>query len=145
MRRYVIAFVVLVGFAACNRGDNPTIEVDPGTTSSVPGSTTTLAGSPATTVAAGPATTPKEAADGLFQRWQQKDRAGASRYARQRAIDELFSHPDTGDVRYESQGCEPQGGQFNCAWTYPGGAMHMTVEAVAANAFVVDLVTYTAD
>lgn len=145
MRRYVIALVVLVGFAACNRNDNPAIDVEPGTTSAVPGSTTTLAGSPATTVAAGPATTPREAADGLFQRWEDKDRAGASRYARQRAIDELFSRPDTGDVRYVPQGCQPQGGQFVCSWTYPGGALHMTVEAVSANAYVVDLVTYTAD
>lgn len=145
MRRYVIAFVLLAGLAACNRGDNPTIDVDPGPTSSVPGSSTTLAGSPATTLVAGPATTPEAAADGLFARWEAGDRAGASRFGRQGAVDELFSKPDTNDVTYQHQGCQPQGGQFLCSWTYPGGALHMTVEAVSANAYVVDLITYTAD
>ncbi len=112
--------------------------------------TTTVAASSTTTAAAkapdGPVTTPDAAAKGLFSAWQKGDRSDASRYARQRAIEALFAHPNTGDVEYASQGCDPQGGAFICSWTYPGGALQMSVEGVVGNSgYVVDNVTYIAD
>lgn len=111
------------------------------TTTAVVASSTT-AGAPPT----GPVKTPEAASKGLFDAWQRGDRDDASRYARQRAIDALFAHPNTGDVDYQSQGCSPEGGQFLCSWTYPGGAMQMTVEGVLGNdGYVVDNVTYIAD
>jgi hypothetical protein len=57
----------------------------------------------------------------------------------------MFTHPYTADTKYSEQGCTPQGGQFVCAWTYPGGALKMTVEAWPGGGFVVDDVVYTAD
>jgi hypothetical protein len=57
----------------------------------------------------------------------------------------LFAHPNTGDTTYASQGCEPQGGQFVCSWTYPGGALQMTVEAWPGGGYVVDDITYLVD
>jgi hypothetical protein len=136
------AALLVLGSAGCNKDDNPAIDVGPTTTAGV---TSTTVAATSSTVASGPSKTFEGAAKGLFERWQKKDRAGASRYGRQRAIDELFKHPDTGDVTYDFQGCEPQGGQFVCSWTYPGGALQMTVEGVAGGGYVVDLVTYIAD
>ncbi len=146
-RLAVVAAVVVLGTAGCNRDDNPTIEVDPGvtTTTEAPGATSTTGASTATTVAAGPARTPEAAAEGLFGSWEKGDRQGASRYASQKAIDELFKRPNTGGVEYNDQGCSPQGGAFDCAWTYPGGALHMTVEDVPGGGYIVNLVTSTAD
>lgn len=143
----VAVSVLAVGSAACNRDDNPAIDVGPTTTAAAVTTSTTVVPATTTTFASRPASTVEGAAKGLFERWQNNDRAGASRYGRQRAIDELFKHPDTGDVTYVFQGCQPQGGQFICSWTYPGGALQMTVEAVAGSpaAYVVDLVTYSAD
>lgn len=112
--------------------------------------TTTAAAAPTTTTSVtapnGPVTTPDAAAKGLFAAWQRGDQNDASHYARQRAITAIFSHPNTGDVKYQNQGCSPEGGQFVCSWTYEGGAMQMTVEGVLGNSgYVVDNVTYIAD
>ena len=53
----------------------------------------------------------------------------------------MFAQPYTGDSTYDDQGCTPQGGQFICAWTYPGGAMQMTVEDAPGGGYVVNIVT----
>jgi hypothetical protein len=139
----LLAIALSIGFAACSDDDKGSDAAGDLTTTTVPRATTT-----STTVAApsAPVTSPEAAAAGLFKAWQRTDRNDASRYARQRAIDALFAHPSTGDVTYADQGCEPQGGQFICSWTYPGGALQMTVEHVAGNSgYVVDNVTYIAD
>ena len=144
--RLVAVFAVVLALAgACNRDDNPVVDVGTTTTEPAAAVTTTSAAASVTTVPSGPPKTPQAAAHGLFDSWKAADRPGASRFARQRAIDELFSHPNTGGVRYDDQGCQPQGGQFICSWTYPGGALHMTVEDVPGGGYVVDLVSYTAD
>jgi len=136
------ALALSAGFAACSDDDDdPSDAAGDLTTTTVPLPTT----STTVATASAPATTAEAAANGLFKAWQRTDRADASRYARQRAIDALFAHPSTGDVEYADQGCEPQGGQFICSWTYPGGALQMTVESVAGGGFVVDNVTYSAD
>lgn len=137
MRRLTAVLFCLLAFAACSDGDEPSASGDTTTTAAV---VTTTTAKPA-----GPAATPDAAAQGLFAAWQGADRDGASRYAKPGAIDELFAHPNTGDVEYVDQGCEPQGGQFICSWTYPGGALQMTVENWPGGGFVVDDVTYTAD
>ncbi len=133
----IAASLSLLWFGACSNNDDPS---DAGAATTVAPTSTT-----STTVSSGPAKTEKAAADGLFNAWRRGDRADASRYARTRAIEELFAHPNTGDVTYVDQGCEPQGGQFICSWTYPGGVLQMTVEAVAGGGFVVDDITYIAD
>ena len=138
------AFVILAvaalatGSAACSDDDDPAAS-DTTTTSAAAVTTTT------TTQPAGPPTTPEAAAKGLFDAWKRGDRDGASRFAKPGPISELFAHPNTGDTPYDDQGCSPQGGQFICAWTYPGGALQMTVESWPGGGFVVDDITYTAD
>lgn len=136
---------VVLGAAGCNRNDSPVMDAGPATPTTAVNAPQTSAAPTPTTLANGPAKSPEFAAQGLFERWKAGDRAGASRYGRQRAIDELFKHPNTGDVAYADQGCRPQGGQFLCSWTYPGGVLEMTVEDVAGGGFVVDLVAYAAD
>ncbi len=142
MRRRLVALFVAIliglGTAACSDDDDRPL-ADITTTTEAPTTTT------ASTIPSGPPATEKAAAQGLFDAWQRGDRQGASRYAKQTAIDELFEHPNTGDVKYDDQGCQPQGGQFICAWRYRGGVLQMTVEAVAGGGFVVDDVTYKED
>ncbi|MEY2424602.1 MAG: hypothetical protein QOI61_174 [Actinomycetota bacterium] len=142
MRRRLVALsaVLLLGVAttACNNDDDRPL-ADVTTTTAKPTTTT------ASTIPSGPPATEEGAAQGLFDAWQRGDREGASRYAKPGPIGELFAHPNTGDVKYDDQGCEPQGGQFICSWTYPGGALQMTVEAWPGGGFVVDDVTYLVD
>lgn len=143
-RSVALAAIALFGLvsAGCSKDkdSNDGEAVTDTTTTTIAATTTTAA------VPDGPVTSPDAAAKGLFDAWQDGDQNDASRYARQRAIQALFAHPNTGDVDYQSQGCEPQGGQFICSWTYPGGALQMTVEHVAGNnGYVVDNVTYIAD
>lgn len=137
-----VALATLAGAACSNDddgGDKAPATTTP-STAAAPTSTTSV------TAPNGPVASPEAAAKGLFAAWQRGDRNDASHYARQRAIDALFAHPNTGDVDYTNQGCAPEGGQFVCSWTYPGGAMRMTVEGVLGNGgFVVDNVTYLAD
>ena len=113
------------------------------TTTTAAAQVTTTA--PATTTPSGPPQSPDAAAKGLLDSWMRGDRNGASRFARPQPINELFDHPNTGDVEYVDQGCAPQGGQFVCSWTYPGGVLQMTVEAVPGGGFVVDDITYRVD
>ena len=140
MRRLTAVVFSLFALAACSNDDD-----DPDATADTTTTAAAVTTAPPTTAPAGPASTPDAAADGLLEAWEDGDRDGASRYAKPAAINELFSHPNTGDVEYTDQGCAPQGGQFLCSWTYPGGALQMTVEAVSGGGFVVDDITYLVD
>ncbi|HUR77444.1 MAG TPA: hypothetical protein VMZ22_05820 [Acidimicrobiales bacterium] len=144
MQRCSLALVFVVALAlggvACSNADDEPDGGSATTTTAAPVTTTTSAVTPS-----GPPQTPDAAADGLFGAWRGGDREDASRYAKPGAISELFAHPDTGDVSYADQGCAPQGGQFVCSWTYPGGALQMTVESWPGGGYVVDDVTYIAD
>jgi hypothetical protein len=140
MRRLTAVVFCLFLLAACSDDDDDPSASDDTTTTAAVVTTATP-----TTAPSGPASSPDAAAQGLFDEWEDGDRDGASRYAKPGAINELFAHPNTGDVEYADQGCVPQGGQFICSWTYPGGALQMTVEAWPGGGFVVDDVTYIAD
>lgn len=144
MHRRIAALLAVaalgLGVAACSdSGDDDSTVPDTTTTTAVAVDTTT-------TVPSGPAATPQAASEGLYEAWTNNDQDDASRYARPQAITKMFSHPFTDDtVEYINQGCEPQGGQFSCAYSYEGGAILMTVEALPGGGFVVDSVTYIAD
>lgn len=144
MHRRIAALLAVaalgLGAAACSNGDDdPALPTDDTTTTTAVVVTTT-------TTPSGPAATPEAAAEGLFNAWKKADKDDASRYAKPGAITKMFAHPyNDPSVEYMKQGCEPQGGQFSCAWSYEGGALLMTVEAWPGGGFVVDSVTYIAD
>lgn len=145
-RAFALAAITVLGLLSAGCSDDS----EGGGDAAVDTTTTTATASPAATTTtqlpSGPASSPEAAAKGLFDAWKDGNREGASRFARQRAINELFSHPDTGDVEYVDQGCAPEGGAFLCSWTYPGGAMQMSVEGVVGTSgYVVDNVIYRAD
>src|SRR4051812_48610492 len=125
MRRLAVAVLCLLAFTGCKSKDN--------NDSDASGASTTVSTAPATstptTIPSGPAQSPQAAADGLFKAWQHNDQEDASRYAKEPAWKKLFTHPYSSQTTYDRQECTPQGGQFNCAWTYEGGSMQMTVEA----------------
>jgi hypothetical protein len=141
MRRLTAALLCVLALGACsNDKDDP--DASDTTTTTAPAAVTTAA---PTTTPSGPAATPAAAAKGLLNAWKKGDKDDASRYAKPAPINELFSHPNTGDVDYADQGCTPQGGQFVCSWTYPGGALQMTVENWPGGGYVVDDITYLVD
>lgn len=112
-------------------------------------STTTAVTAPTTstsvTAPPGPAQTVEAAAKGLYDAWTRNDDNDMSHYAKPDVIARMKEHPYATDTGYDSQGCEPQGGQFICSWTYPGGALQMTVEAWPGGGYVVAAVRYIAD
>lgn len=142
MRRLAVALLCLLALTGCKSKDKADSSSGATTTTSTapPTSSTT------TTLPSGPATSPQAAADGLFNAWKANNQDDASRYAKPQAVSKLFAHPYSNDgTQYDKQGCTPQGGQFNCAWTYQGGSMQMTVEAWPGGGFVVDSVIWVAD
>jgi hypothetical protein len=147
MQRRIAALLTVlvfgVAFAACsNDKKSSNTATDATTTTAVTVAPTTVT----TTAPNGPAATPQAAANGLYESWKKNDQHAAANYAKTQAISKMFSHPyNDPSVTYTNQGCEPQGGQFKCAWSYDGGALIMTVEAWPGGGFVVDSVTYIAD
>jgi hypothetical protein len=142
MRRLAAVFVCLLALGACKSDDKKSAVPDQ------PAVTTTSTRAEAattTTLPRGPAQTPQAAADGLFAAWKANNQDDASRYAKPPAIAKLFAHPYSSDATYDRQPCTPQGGQFNCAWTYEGGSMQMTVENWPGGGYVVDSVIWVAD
>ena len=139
MRRLAVAVLCLLALAGCNKKDKNNADS---------AGTTTIASTAApttTTIPSGPAQDPQGAADGLYNAWKANSQDDASRYAKPQAISKLFAHPYAAGTTYDRQPCTPQGGQFNCAWTYEGGSMQMTVEAWVGGGFVVDSVIWVAD
>jgi hypothetical protein len=150
-RRLAAVFAVLTfasAFAACgsDKKDSDTASATTTTSTTASNATTVAPTTVATTPPVGPASTPQAAANGLFNAWKKNDQNDAANYAKPQAISKMFAHPyNDPSVKYTNQGCEPQGGQFTCAWSYEGGAVTMTVEAWPGGGFVVDSVTYIAD
>lgn len=126
------------------------------TTSTVPQSTTPTTATPAATTpttstpvteAASPfiATTPEEAAEGLLAAWTVGDSEGASLYAEQSVIAELFVRP-TGGAGSTFQGCADNGDfAYNCSLSYEGGATNFVVSAPPGGRFRVTSATSIAD
>lgn len=142
MRRLAVAVLCLLAFVGCKSNDKN----DGGSSgASTTASTAPPTSSTTTTIPSGPPQSPQAAADGLYNAWKHNDQNDASRYAKEPAWKKLFSHPYSSDTTYDRQPCTPQGGQFNCAWTYEGGSMQMTVEAWPGGGFVVDSVIWVAD
>ena len=139
MRRLAAVFLCVLALGACKSGDKKDAD------SSATAVTTAAPTTTTTTIPSGPAQTPQAAADGLYAAWTHNNQDDASRYAKPQAISKLFAHPYDGTVGYDRQPCTPVGGQFNCAWTYEGGSMQMTVENWIGGGFVVDSVIWVAD
>ena len=132
----------------------PTTTTDttaPTTTTPAPTTTTTASPTTTTTVAAAPeaspfiATTPEEAAEGLLAAWTVGDSEGASLYAEQSVIAELFVRP-TGGAGSTFEGCTGNAdGTFSCALRFEGGATVFTVRAPPGGRFRVSAASSIAD
>ena len=121
------------------------------TTTTAAPTTTTTAAAPTTSPTAAPesspfiATTPEEAAQGLLAAWTVGDSEGASLYAEQSVIAELFVRP-TGGAGSTFQGCFDNGdATFNCSLSFEGGATNFTVSAPPGGRFRVTAASSIAD
>ena len=141
--------------AAPTTTEAPTTTTDttaPTTTTAAPTTTTTAAPTTTTTAAtvtpeSSPfiATTPEEAAEGLLAAWTVGDSEGASLYAEQSVIAELFVRP-TGGSGSTFEGCTGNSdGTFSCALRFEGGATVFTVRAPPGGRYRVSAASSIAD
>ena len=134
-------------FAGCSKTNN-TSNTKVSTTN-----TANAAASPKASVAASPSATvaeqgkvasPKAAADGLLNAWKTKDRTEAAKFATDAAFTKLFTEGG-GPEGMESQGCSEEKGEYNCGYTYPGGALIMFVKGSDSAGYKVDSIEFIAD
>ncbi len=92
------------------------------------------------------ASKPEDAAEGLFNAWKTKDRAAASKYASDSAINTLFNEGSAEGLAFQGCNKDEDGGDFyNCAYTYEGGAVFMQVTGNDADGYKVTGAGFVAD
>jgi peptidoglycan hydrolase-like protein with peptidoglycan-binding domain len=83
------------------------------------------------------------AASHLYEAWRNGDRKAARQVATRAAVDAL--QWGAAGPGLDFQGCQPEGGGCDCAYTYEGGAMHLHVSGNATAGHYVSTVTFVAD
>ena len=155
----VVALVAIIGgglaIALGGGDDAPTVRSASSTTAVVASTPSTLA--PSTTLS-GPTTTsgqtsvtvaiicttPEDASQGVVSAWIANDRTAAERCATAAALDTLFETSGAG-AQWTFQGCSGDPGVPDCAFTYPGGSAHFTLNGTEAAGWKVVQVGYVAD
>ena len=92
------------------------------------------------------ASKPEDAAEGLFNAWKAKDRAAASKYASDIAVQTLFGEGSPEGLQF--QGCDKAEGEdagYNCGYSYEGGALIMVVTGNDADGYKVTGAGFVAD
>jgi hypothetical protein len=90
-------------------------------------------------------TTPEDAAQSIIGAWTAGDQVAAERCASHDVISELFTTNGSG-ADYVFQGCfgdDP--GVPDCAFTYPGGSVHFTMNGTEAEGWKAVSIGYIAD
>ncbi|HEX2057422.1 MAG TPA: hypothetical protein VHI71_03555 [Actinomycetota bacterium] len=152
-KRLAVAVLALVALGACGGDDDePAATATPAATTAPPAtptpapSTPSASTPPATTEPyAGPIAgkaTPQEAAQSFFADWGELDRASASGYATQAAIDEAFAQQPP---QAQFMDCFEEGNHFLCGYYYEGGALNIVVVDSDAYGWIVTDVFYVAD
>ncbi|HEX8844550.1 MAG TPA: hypothetical protein VF791_07890 [Pyrinomonadaceae bacterium] len=90
------------------------------------------------------AATPEEAAKGLFNAFGRQDRAAAAKFASEAAVAKLFKE-STGTEGMEFQGCNDEGGDLTCAWSYEGGGLIMHIKGSQSGGYMVESIEFIAD
>ena len=147
---------VLLLLAGCSKSTNTNSTTNVNTTTK----TTTNAPTPAATAqpTAQPTATgtdvgrslksakPEDAAQGLFNAWKAKDRAAASKYASDMAVQALFAEGSPEGLQF--QGCDRGEGEdagYNCGYSYEGGALIMVVTGNDTDGYKVTGAGFVAD
>ena len=147
----------LLLLAGCSKSTNTNSTTNVNTTrSTTTTNAPTPAASPQPTAQATPTGTdvgrslksakPEDAAQGLFNAWKAKDRAAAKKYASDIAISALFDEGSAEGLQF--QGCEKdesESDQYNCGYTYEGGAAIMRVTGNDTDGYKVTGAGFVAD
>jgi hypothetical protein len=88
------------------------------------------------------AASPKKAALGLHDAWNEDDRAAALDSATQAAINKLFAHNAS---KLKFSGCSPKHGRFICFFYYEGGGLDMIVKGTRSTGYLVTRTYFVAD
>ena len=136
-----VGLSIALTVGACTR-DTPQTRRSPSPTTRSPSPTPTEspAASPSPTVAAG-APSPEVAARTLFEGWQAGDRAKASQFATQAAVDVVFSRPA---FTLDFAGCDAEGAGFACSYETETEELKMTLTGSATTGYRVESAAYIA-
>lgn len=156
MKKTLLVAALLIALAACGGDDEPLAEASatpaPPATTAPPATEAPPASEappetppPASQEPQGPRNgknTPEEAAQAFVADWAELDRAEASGYATQAAIDEAFSGQPP---QAEFMGCFEEEQRFLCGYYYEGGALNVVVRDSDAYGHIVTDIFYIAD
>lgn len=87
---------------------------------------------------------PEDAAEGLFDAWKSRNREAAAKFATDTAIMTLYTEGEH-VIGLLFQGCERQGGDHNCSYSYEGGSLMMLVQGNALDGYKVTETSFIAD
>lgn len=155
MKYLKLAFLlsICLAFVSCGKDTNTTnTNTKASTTTNRTIATTTspqatpqATASPSQTVAAeGKISTPEDAARGLFNAFGRHDRDAAAKFASDAAVAKLFKE-STGTVGMRFQGCNNEGGDLNCGYSYEGGGLIMHIKGSKEAGYKVASVEFIAD
>ena len=88
--------------------------------------------------------TPEDAAKGLFDAFGRHDRAAAAKFASESAITKLFKE-STGTEGMQFQGCNDEGSDLHCAYSYEGGGLIMNLKGSKSAGYKVESIEFIAD
>lgn len=140
---FILASILLVGCGKSNNANSTNAATSVNTTAS-PKATVEPVKSPGGTTVQTKVSSPQAAADGLLNAWKTKDEAEAAKFATVAAFTKLFKEGG-GPSGMESQGCSEEGNTHDCAYTYPGGSVHMYVKGSESAGYKVDSIEFVAD
>lgn len=150
-----VAAVLVLALSACGGDDDETVAeatptpvattipptTPPPPSEEPPASTAPASEEPNSEPTNGKAT-PEQAAQAFVVDWGELDRAEASGYATQPAIDEAFADQPP---QAEFMGCIEEGNHFLCGYYYEGGALNIVVVDSDAYGHIVTDIFYVAD
>ena len=143
-----------LAFVNCGKGTNTTnTNTKVSTTNTTTATTTTPSPQATPQATASPSrtmssedkiSTPEDAARGLFNAFGRHDRDAAAKFATDAAVAKLFKQ-STGTEGMKFQGCNDEGSDLNCAYSYEGGALIMHVKGSKDAGYKVQSVEFIAD
>jgi membrane protein involved in colicin uptake len=141
---FLFACLLLAGCSKTDNANNANAKGNASNTTNATASPKATAETAASPSAQSKVATPKAAADGLLNAWKTKDRTEAAKFATDAAFTKLFKEGG-GPEGMESQGCSEEKGEYNCGYTYGGGALIMFVKGNDSAGYKVDSIEFIAD
>lgn len=137
---FLSACALLTG---CNKAGNTTT-ITTTTNAAAPKASVAPSKPPIETVTSGEKVSePEDAAQGLYDAWKSRNREAAAKFATDGAIMSLYTESDHVGLMF--QGCDKQGGDYKCSYSYEEGTLMMLVNGNALDGYKVTETSFTAN